>query len=153
MRITMPQETAAASAHHRNNLAARSGIRRPVAVPSVDAAQLIALHPTAYHMAEDGSWPSIRERGLLSTEAIVDLYQPGDDIRAQILTVVRRKKITLAREGLPDVTIRDQLPAKFLRECLHEGVTVQDYLDALNGRVFFWLSAGRLKTLLGARQY
>jgi hypothetical protein len=31
-----------------------------------------------------------------------------------------------------------------------EGVVAQ---DALNGRVFFWLSAGRLETLLNARLY
>jgi hypothetical protein len=119
----------------------------------VDAAQLIGLHPTLYHMAEDGSWPSIRERGLLSTRAIVDLYQPGDDTRAEILSAVRRNKITLVRIGLPEVTIRDQQPAKFLSRCLHEGVTEHEYLDALNGRVFFWVSAGRLKRLLNAKLY
>ena len=112
----------------------------PVLLPPVDAAQLAGLHPTVYHMAEDGSWPSIRDRGLLSTKAIVDLYQPGEEVKAEILTAVRRKKITLTRDGLPDVTIRDQLPAKFLDVCLEEGVTPQEFLDALNGRVFFWVS-------------
>lgn len=114
---------------------------------------LARLYPTAYHMAEDGSWPSIRDRGLLSTKAIVDLYQPNDQVKADILAVVRRKKITLTRNGLPDVTIRDQLPAKFLNACLEEGVTPQEYLDALNGRAFFWLSRERLMKLLQAQQY
>jgi hypothetical protein len=31
--------------------------------------------------------------------------------------------------------------------------TSQDFLDALNGRVFFWLSMKRLQTLLNARAY
>ena len=119
----------------------------------MDAAQLARLHPTVYHMAEDGSWPSIREKGLLSTRALVDLYQPDDEIKAEILNTVRRRKITLTREGLPDVTIRDQLPAKFLNVCLEEGVTPGEYLDALNGRVFFWVSAERLVKLLQARFY
>jgi hypothetical protein len=119
----------------------------------VEAEQLTALHPVVYHMAEDGSWPSIRERGLLSTQAIVDLYQPDDETRAEILAAVRRRKITLTRNGLPDITIRDQLPAKFLHASMNEGVTPQEYLDALNSRVFFWVSIERLKTLLHARYY
>jgi hypothetical protein len=122
-------------------------------VRSVDAAQLVSLHPILLHMAEDGSWPSIRDRGLLSTQAIVDLYQPDDETRASILRTVRRNKIILTSAALGDITIRDQRPAKFLEACMHDGVDPQDYLDALNGRVFFWLSLHRLKALLGARAY
>ncbi len=122
-------------------------------LPSVDAAQLAKLHPTVYHMAEDGSWPSIRERGLLSTRALVNLYRPDDEIKAEILTTVRRRKITLTRDGMPDAIIRDQLPAKFLNVCLEEGIIPEEYLDALNGRVFFWVSAERLVKLLNARFY
>jgi hypothetical protein len=119
----------------------------------VDAARLTRLYPVLFHMAENGSWPSIRARGLLSTKAIVDLYQPDEDTRAEILDSVRRASVVLSREGLPDVTIRDQLPAKFLAECLDEGVSPQEFLDALNSRVFFWLSAERLKKLLNAKHY
>jgi hypothetical protein len=119
----------------------------------VDTALLAKLHPTLYHMAEDGTWPSIRQRGLLSTEAIVDLYQPSGDVREQILSTVRRDKITLASAELGEMTIRDQRPAKFLKDCMNEGVSPQDYLDALNGRVFFWLRLSRLTRLLGARLY
>jgi len=119
----------------------------------VDPALLAKLHPTLYHMAEDGTWPSIRQRGLLSTRAIVDLYRPDADVREQILSTVRRDKIELTRAALGQMTIRDQRPAKFLEECMNDGVSPQDYLDALNGRVFFWLRLSRLTTLLGARLY
>jgi len=122
-------------------------------LPSVDSARLAGLYPTLYHMAEDGSWPSIRARGLLSTRAIVDMYQPDEATRAEILTTVRHRKITLSHDGLPDVTIRDQVPAKFLDVCLEDGVTPQEFLNALNGRVFFWLSSERLARLLQARLY
>jgi hypothetical protein len=104
-------------------------------------------------MAEDGTWPSIRQRGLLSTQAIVDLYQPNADVREQILSTVRRDKIKLTSAGLGEMTIRDQRPAKFLRECMNHGVSPQDYLDALNGHVFFWLRWSRLTRLLSARLY
>lgn len=120
---------------------------------TVDAAQLASLHPVLFHMAEDGSWPSIRDRGLLSTQAIVDLYQPDDGTRANILRTVRRNKITLTSAAIGNITIRDQRPAKFLAACMHDEVDPQDYLDTLNSRVFFWVSLKRLKALLCARAY
>lgn len=130
--------------------------RRPLGpgnLPRVDPALLADLHPTLYHMAEDGTWPSIRQRGLLSTQAIVDLYQPDDHLRKQILAAVRRDKITLTSPALGEMTIRDQRPAKFLQGCVNDGINPQDYLDALNGRVFFWLRRSRLARLLNARLY
>jgi hypothetical protein len=36
---------------------------------------------------------------------------------------------------------------------MHDGVSPQDYLNSLNGRVFFWLSLQRLRVLLGASAY
>ena len=122
-------------------------------LPPVDTALLTKLYPTLYHMAEDGTWPSIRQRGLLSTQAIVDLYQPSADVRERILSNVRRDKIKLTSAELGEMTIRDQRPAKFLNDCMKDGISAQDYLDALNGRVFFWLSQSRLNRLLGARLY
>jgi hypothetical protein len=122
-------------------------------VRPVDPAQLARLYPTLYHMAEDGTWPSIRQRGLLSTQAIIDLYRPDEELRARILSSVRRDKITLTSAELGDITIRDQRPAKFIEACMHAGVDPRDYLDALNGRVFFWLHLARLKRLLNARLY
>jgi hypothetical protein len=104
-------------------------------------------------MAEDGTWQSIRRRGLLSTQAIVDLYQPDADVREQILSTVRRDKIKLTNAALGEMTIRDQGPAKFLKDCMNDGVSPQDYLNALNGRVFFWLRLARLIRLLNARLY
>jgi hypothetical protein len=104
-------------------------------------------------MAEDGTWPSIRQRGLLSTQAIVDLYQPDADVRDQILSTVRRDKIKLTSAALGEMIIRDQRPAKFLKDCMNDGVSPQDYLDARNGRVFFWLRLSRLSRLLNARLY
>jgi Family of unknown function (DUF7002) len=119
----------------------------------MDPAQLASLYPTLYHMAEDGSWPSIGERGLLSTQAIIDLYQPDEQARAAMLSSVRRTKITLTSTDLGDVTIRDQLPAKFLEKCMYDGVDPAEFLDALNSRVFFWVSLHRLERLLNARYY
>lgn len=119
----------------------------------MDRDELIAQHPVLFHMAEDGTWPSIREHGLLSTAALVELYQLPDDLRREVLDGVRRSSITLHHPDLPPAVVRDQAPLKFLSSCLLDGVTPQQFLDALNERVFFWVSQGRLQRLLGARLY
>lgn len=110
-------------------------------------------HPTLFHMAGDGTWPSIREHGLLSTRALLDLFDPPVQLRDSVLKGVRRTSVDLEREDLGRVTVRDQRPLKFLRSCLSGGTTEQEFLDLLNGRVFFWLSLRRLQTLLSARLY
>ena len=100
----------------------------------------ISRYPRLFHMAAHGSWPSIAERGLLSTRALVDLYDPAPDVRTGILERVRKRSYVLSAVGLPDATVRDQLPLKFLSERLQPGVSEQDFLDELNGRVFFHVS-------------
>ncbi|MHA7663717.1 DUF7002 family protein [Mycolicibacterium sp. HS_4_1] len=119
----------------------------------MDARRFAERYPVLYHMADEASWPSIQRHGLLSTQAIVDLYQPDPGTTAAILSQVRRTSITLDDDRYGAITVRDQLPLKFLDECLHLGVTAQQYLDALNSRVYFWVSRARLETLLTARAY
>ena len=104
-------------------------------------------------MAEDGTWPSIRTLGLLSTEALIDLYDPGPSVRADILDVVRRNSVILEHPEYGRAVVRDQGPLKFLNESLTHGTTPREYLAALNSRVFFWLTRKRLERLSGARRY
>lgn len=115
--------------------------------------ELVSKYPVIYHMAEESTWPSIQERGLLSTQALVDLYDPEPVIRTAILGAVRRSSLLLEDPTLGRTVIRDQRPLKFLGECLLPGTSQQEFLDVLNGRVFFWLTRRRLETLLGARLY
>lgn len=114
---------------------------------------LVARYPLLYHMAEDGTWPSIQTHGLLSTLALVDRFGPEPDVRNDTLQRVRSQSITLHNPALGSVVIRDQKPLKFLAECLLPGTSPQQFLDALNSRVFFWLTKERLQRLLGAKLY
>ena len=41
----------------------------------ISAEALARRYPVLFHMAEAGSWPTIAEYGLLSTTALVDLFQ------------------------------------------------------------------------------
>src|SRR5688500_15110241 len=106
---------------------------------AVDRDELIRIYPTLYHMADDGAWRSLREHGLLSTRAIVDLFEPAEATRAALLRRVRTRSTVLHHPRHGSAVIRDQGPLKFLAQCLTEGTTTQQYLDALNGRVYFWL--------------
>ena len=119
----------------------------------MDRSELVSEHPKLFHMAEEGTWPAIQEHGLLSTKALVDLYDPEEAVRSTILQGVRRESVVLSRPGVGRAVIRDQGPLKFLDECLAPGTTRQEFLDLLNGRVFFWLSPKRLQRLLGAARY
>ncbi|WP_125792350.1 hypothetical protein [Amycolatopsis sp. WAC 01376] len=89
----------------------------------------------------------------MSTKALVDLYEPDADTAEAILTRVRKKSVTIESSQYGRSVIRDQLPLKFLDQCLLPGTSPLQFLDALNGRVFFWLNIERLQKLLNARQY
>jgi hypothetical protein len=117
--------------------------------------ELLSDCPTLYHMAEDGSWPSIRERGLLSTTALLDLYGITGLARAEIEERRRSTGVALERPGLPPAMIRDQLPMDDvgLRRCLPPHLTPADWYRLLNQKVFFWLTRERLIRLLNAGTY
>jgi hypothetical protein len=112
----------------------------------MERSELIRLSPVLFHMTEDGMWPSVRAHGLLSTRAIVDLFDPTETVRTSILGGVRKKSVVIEHPQHCCAVIRDQAPLKFLDQCLAEGTTAQEYLDALNERVFFWLSFSACST-------
>lgn len=105
-------------------------------------------------MAEAGTWPSIRERGLLSTSALLDLYGIEGEDRRQIEECRRPECVTIEHDIYGPAVIRDQKPMseKALRKCL-KGMTPTQWYRLLNSRVFFWLTAERVARLLSARAY
>ena len=117
--------------------------------------ELAAHFPRLYHMAWHGSWPLIREHGLLSTGALMDLFQVPAEDRAKIEGSHRAEARELARIGVGRAVVRDQKPMSdgALRKCLQDGLAPEDWYRMLNGRVFFWLSEERLEELLRARAY
>lgn len=106
-------------------------------------------------MAQDGSWPSIAEHGLLSTSSLLDLYEVSGDPREALERRHRPQSVPITRPGLPGAVVRDQKPMReaSLRDCLDDGLTPADWYLALNRRVFFWPSRERLRGLLSARAY
>lgn len=116
---------------------------------------LIKHYPRLYHMAEDASWESIRQHGLLSTTALLDLYGFKGEKRRKLESERRPESVSISRDGLPAVVVRDQKPMtrSALQKCLADGTTPEEWFETLNGRVFFWLSKDRLQGLLAARAY
>jgi len=121
----------------------------------VNEAELIRHFPRLWHMAEDGSFESIRIHGLLSTSSLLDLYGVDRDERAALESSRRPESVVITREGLPNAIVRDQKPMteSALKKCLAKDVTPKQWFEMLNERAFFWLSRERLRGLLGARAY
>lgn len=117
--------------------------------------ELIADCPTLYHMAERGSWASIKERGLLSTSALLDLYAVQEPQRSGIEKQHRPCGVELQADGLPRAVVRDQIPMSDagLKRCLPEHLTPAGWYELLNAKAFFWLTEDRLHKLTAAKAY
>lgn len=120
----------------------------------MDVHDLVRRYPKLYHMAEAGSWTSIRKHGLLSTSALLDLYEIDVAARKPIESRRRPTKVVIEHLRFGRSTIRDQKPLQdsVLREKL-VGMSPPAWYRLLNGMVFFWLTEERLRRLLGARAY
>ena len=117
--------------------------------------ELVTDCPTLYHMAERGSWTSIKERGLLSTTALLDLYAIQEPRRSVIEKQHRPRSVELHVDGLPSAVIRDQIPMSDsgLERCLPGHLTPSDWYKLLNAKAFFWLTEDRLHRLTTAKAY
>lgn len=117
--------------------------------------ELVGNCPILYHMAERGSWPSIRKHGLLSTSALLDLFEVEGERRMAIESRRRPESVRLDRLELGSAVVRDQKPMddNGLSRCLRDGLTPKDWYEILNARVFFWLTKPRLLRLLNAGSY
>lgn len=117
--------------------------------------ELLRRHPAIWHMAADGSWPSIRDNGLLSVTRLLDLYGVAGAARAPVESERRPRSVTLTGDGLPPAVVRDNKPMTDagLQKCLQDGMTPKDWYELLNRKSFFWVDRERLDRLLLARAY
>ncbi len=116
--------------------------------------EFCATYPRLYHMAEASMWPSIQQHGLLSTSALLDLYDVAGAERAQIEQQRRPDFIAIAHARHGEVLIRDQKPMSdaTLAPVLID-MTPAEWYALLNERVFFWVNETRLKGLLAAYRH
>lgn len=111
-------------------------------------------YPKLYHMAESGSWPSIKKHGLLSTSALLDLFEVKGKKRHEIERHCRPDCVKINHNDYGTVVIRDQKPLR--EKTLHnllDGMSTEEYYSLLNHKTFFWVRRERLERLLNARAY
>lgn len=111
--------------------------------------------PRLFHMAMDGSWPSIAKIGLRNTSSLLDTFEVPASQQEELLTKRRPSSVAIEHAKLGAAVVRDQIPLldKDLEDCLLDGLTPLDWHQRLNERVFFWTNRRRLETLLNARAY
>lgn len=115
---------------------------------------MIYRWPRLYHMAEAGSWASIKRFGLRSTTALLDLFDIRGQERDAVESVRRPESVPIHHPAYGSAWIRDNKPIN--ETVLHRtlvGMTEADWYRALNSRVFFWLSENRLNRLRNAPPY
>lgn len=121
---------------------------------TLTAEYLVERWPRLYHMAEADSWPSIHLHGLLSTTALLDLFEVEGAEREAIESQRRPETVRIEHPQLGEAWIRDNKPINetVLARTL-VGMTERDWYHTLNSRVFFWLSEARLDRLRNAPPY
>ncbi|GAB3984737.1 hypothetical protein GCM10029978_095230 [Actinoallomurus acanthiterrae] len=118
----------------------------------MDLEEFVTRFPVAYHVTEAGAWPFIQRHGLLSTSALLDLFEIDARTREQIETRPRPASVTIDHPDHGTAVIRDNKPLRphILERCL-DGCGVTDWCRVLNSRVFFWATEQRLENHLRAR--
>ena len=121
----------------------------------MDVGKFVKTYPILYHMAECGSWSSISKYGLLSTSALLDLFEYKGKDRRAVESSHRPESINISHHSIGTAVVRDQKPMgdDGLRRCLVDGLTPREWYEILNSKVFFWTSLDRLSRLLNARPY
>ena len=116
--------------------------------------QIIARHPRLYHMAEAGVWDNIRQHGLLSTTALLNLFDVNGPKRTPIESRRRCNDVTICHSEYGRATIRNQIPMPpgMLERALIN-MTPSAWYRLLNSKVFFWPNESRLEKFLKARSH
>ncbi|MCY4304934.1 MAG: hypothetical protein OXC62_09200 [Aestuariivita sp.] len=116
--------------------------------------QLAEFYPRLFHMAWQGSWENIRKYGLLSTQALVELYKLSPGQNCRLLQNHRPKWVEISCDGLGTATVRDQKPMSDKGMCTALGVNdPRPWYELLNSMVFFWSTKERLRTMMNAQAY
>jgi hypothetical protein len=121
----------------------------------MDRERFVRRFPRLYHMASFESWPLIERHGLLSTSALLDLFEVQGAEREAIESEWRSASVPITHPVYGRAVVRDQLPLRpdQLARCLLDGLSPKDWYRVLNGHVFFWVDEDHLWTLRGAKAY
>ena len=116
--------------------------------------ELLVKCPRVFHMAHRTSWPSIEKHGLLSTTALLELFEYSGPARSKLESQWRPVSVRIEHPVHGIAWIRDQavMPDRDL-EAVLIGVTPGEWYEFLNRKTFFWGEKRRLQNFLMARNY
>ena len=116
--------------------------------------EIITQHPMLYHLAEAGAWENIQRHGLLSTTALLKLFDVSEARRSTIGSEYRRSRVVIRHSDYGCAVIRDQtpMPPGKLDLALTD-MNTSEWYRLLNGKVFFWPTESRLISFLQARSH
>lgn len=118
--------------------------------------QFTETYPLLYHMAHHEALPSILKHGLLSTSALLDLFEIDGKRREIIEMTMRPNSVLIEHPKHGKAVIRDQkalMSDRRLKQALSGTMETTAFHLLLNSMVFFWVTSGRLKTLREAVAY
>lgn len=107
-------------------------------------------------MAHQDALPGILKHGLLSTSALLDLFEIQGERRVEIETRMRPDSVVIEHPRHGRAVIRDQKPIVSdgrLDKALGGSATTVQWHLLLNSKVFFWVGEARLDNLRQARAY
>jgi hypothetical protein len=122
----------------------------------MELALFAKTYPRLFHMAHHEALPSIRRHGLLSTSALLDLFEISGERRLIIETQMRSGSVLIEHPVHGKAVIRDQkaiMNDRRLEKALGGSMQTKEFHRLLNSMVFFWVSPDRLKTLREAVAY
>lgn len=115
---------------------------------------LAQTYPHLFHIAHADAWPGLRRHGLLSTTALLDLFEVKGKLRSALERQRRPDSVVITHPLHGTATIRDQKPLveKSLASALVD-MTVGQWYRLLNRHVFLWPTEARMHTMLEAAAY
>src|ERR1700753_2707160 len=87
-----------------------TGAYSDILIDRMTEAELITVFPRLFHVTDGRAWPSIQKHGLLSTSALLDLYEGGGEGRLVLEPPRRETTMFRRRDGEPATVLRDQTP-------------------------------------------
>lgn len=115
---------------------------------------LVDTYPTVFHVTRPEAWPSIQRHGLLSTTALLDLFEIDGSRRHSLERSRRSAGALIEHPEHGQAWLRDNAPIIEARlPDLLEDITPEEYFALLNRNVFFWPTRQRLRRLLTATRY
>ena len=114
--------------------------------------EFVKLYPVLYHVSLAPNISTIRNHGLRSTSALLDLFGVSGARRTELESSRRSQSVLLTHPVHGTATLNDQSPLQEgpLCRCLR-GMSPADWIRELNRRVFFFPTKKRVSNLYGAK--